>query len=99
MARMALADGTSTVVVTPHQLGAFAHNKGDAIRARTAELQGLLADRGLALRVLPGADVRIESEMISKLRSREVLTLADWGRHVLLELPHELYFPLEPVLD
>jgi protein-tyrosine phosphatase len=27
-----------------------------------------------------------------------VLTLADRGRHVLLELPHEVYFPLDPLL-
>ena len=29
----------------------------------------------------------------------DVLTLGDHRRHVLLELPHELYLPLEPVLE
>jgi protein-tyrosine phosphatase len=48
--------------------------------------------------VLPGADVRIEGGMIGELRSGRVLTLADHKLHVLLELPHELYFPLQPVL-
>lgn len=99
MAAMAASDGIGTIVVTPHQLGNFAHNSGRMIRARTAELQQYLDQQGVALRVLPGADVRIEPGMIDKLRSGEVLTLADRRKHVLLELPHELYFPLDEVLE
>jgi len=49
--------------------------------------------------VLPGADVRIDQGMIEGLKNGSVMTLGDRGRHVLLELPHEMYFPLEPVLD
>jgi protein-tyrosine phosphatase len=37
--------------------------------------------------------------MVSLLKSGEVLTLGDRRRHVLLELPHELYMPLEPLLN
>jgi protein-tyrosine phosphatase len=99
MARMAVADGIQTIVVTPHQLGAYGHNTGDVIRARTRQLQQFLSDNEVKLRVLPGGDVRIEAEMISRLRTGEVMTLADRRKHVLLELPHELYFPLEGVLD
>ena len=99
MAAMAAADGIQTIVVTPHQLGNFAHNSGQAIRARTSELQQFLDNHGVPLRVLPGADVRIEPGMVEKLRSGEVLTLADRSKHVLLELPHELYFPLDDVLE
>lgn len=98
MARMAAADGTRTVVVTPHQLGSFGHNQGDDIRRRTTELQQHLADAQIPLTVLPGADVRIEEGMVERLAAGDVLTLADRGRHVLLELPHELYFPLGGLL-
>jgi protein-tyrosine phosphatase len=99
MARMAVDDGIHTIIVTPHQLGNFAHNHGDDIRARTLELQELLDAHRIPLEIMPGGDVRIEDGMIEKLLSGEVMTLGDRGRHVLLELPHELYFPLEPVLD
>ena len=37
--------------------------------------------------------------MVSEIQAGEVLSLADHRKHVLLELPHELYFPLQPVLD
>lgn len=99
MAAMAAADGIRTIVVTPHQLGNYAHNHGQTIRTRAGELQQLLDNHGIALRVVPGADVRIEQGMVEKLGSGEVLTLADHRKHVLLELPHELYFPLEEVLE
>jgi protein-tyrosine phosphatase len=98
MARAAADDGIATIVATPHQLGAHAANQGREIRARTERLQTFLDQRGIPLEVLPGADVRIEPELIAKIRSGEVLTLADQGRHVLLELPHEVYLPLNRLL-
>ena len=98
MARMAATDGTQTIIVTPHQLGNFSQNRGDDIRARTVQLQEVLDQHGIALRVLPGGDVRIEDGMITGLVSGDVMSLGDQRRHVLLELPHELYFPLEGVL-
>ncbi len=99
MARIAVADGISTIVATPHQLGNFSQNDAVAIKDRVAQLQHALSEDDVPLRVLPGADVRVEDGMVAKLRCGEVLTLADRGKHVLLELPHELYLPLEPVLE
>lgn len=87
MARMAVADGIGTVVATPHQLGVYAHNGGDQIRERTRELQDWLAKHDIPLRVLPGAHVRCEEGLLEKIQSGDVLTLAEQGKHVLLELP------------
>lgn len=98
MARMAVADGVSTAIVTPHQLGTNRALDGSAIRAKTAHLQQFLNQNGAELRVLPGAEVRIEPDLIDKVREGEVLTLADRGRYVLLELPHEIYLPLDDML-
>ncbi|NOZ40695.1 MAG: hypothetical protein GXP24_10780 [Planctomycetes bacterium] len=98
MAQMAVADGMQLTIVTPHQLGNFSHNRGDDIRARTVQLQEVLDQHGIALRVMPGGDVRIEDGMLEGLESGEVMSLGDLRKHVLLELPHELYFPLEGVL-
>jgi protein-tyrosine phosphatase len=98
MARLAVDDGTTTIIATPHQLGNFGHNRGGEICHLVDELQRRLDDACVPLRVLPGADVRIEPEMVERIPSGEVLTLGDHRCHVLLELPHELYFPVEPVL-
>ena len=98
MARLAVDEGISTIVCTPHQCGNFSHNKPTAIRALVDEVQAQLDAHQIPLRVLPGADVRIEPDLVGMLRRDEVLTLADRRRHVLLELPHEVYLPLEKLL-
>jgi protein-tyrosine phosphatase len=98
MARMAAADGISTIVVTPHQLGNYAHNQAAAIRARTDQLQSFLDEHRVPLRVLPGADVRIESDLAARIARGEIVSLADHQRHILLELPHEVYFPIDRLL-
>lgn len=98
MARMAVADGTKSLVATPHQLGSNSHVTTEAIRKGVAGLQAALNAENVAVSVLPGADVRIEPELPKLLKQGKVLTLADRGRHVLLELPHDTYIPLEQLL-
>lgn len=98
MARLAVDDGFSTVVATPHQLGSYGRNAGETIRASCRQLQEFLDRRGVALSVVPGADVRIEPDLIRHIDAGEVVTLGDHRRYVLLELPHELYFPLDRLL-
>ena len=99
MARMAVEDGIVAIITTPHQLGPFRRNDGNRIREQTEEMARRLRTTRIPLRVLPGADVRIEPDLIDGLNSGEVLSLADRHRHILLELPHELYFPLESLID
>ena len=60
MAQMAVADGTELIIATPHQLGSYGHNTGDVIRAKVAELNSLLEQKSIPLKVLPGGDVRID---------------------------------------
>ncbi|MBN1854960.1 MAG: hypothetical protein JW829_19655 [Pirellulales bacterium] len=99
MARMAVEDGISTILVTPHQLGNYSENRGALIRQRTAELAVALAEESINISILPGGDVRIDENLVRQVLAGNVLTLGDHGRHLLLELPHELYVPLEPLLD
>lgn len=99
MARLAVAEGIHAIVATPHQLGNYGQNRGSMIRKATARLQELLCREGIPLQILPGADVRIDADLVRKIRQGDVLTLADGGRYVLLELPHEMYLPLDRLLS
>lgn len=99
MAEMAAADGFTGIICTPHQLGSFAHNTGERIRSLVDEVQRFLQRRKIPLQVVAGADVRIEPPMSAGLKSGEIVSLGDHRKHVLLELPHEMYLPLEPVLE
>ena len=98
MAQIAVDEGIGTVVATPHQRGAYEHVRGMQIRQKTEQLTQLLQQQQIPLRVLPGADVRIEADLPEQIGEGEVLTLGDHGKHLLLELPHELYVPLDGLL-
>jgi len=86
MARVALDDGIETIVATPH----FSVDGGptpDQIRTATQELRQALADDGLPLKILPGAEVRADPQVPEMLNRGQVMTVADGGKYLLLEPP------------
>lgn len=99
MARIAVQEGTTTMVVTPHQLGCWRQNLAQDIRRRTNALQELLNEHQIPLVVLPGGEIRIEDDMPELLDQDELMTLGDHRRHVLVEQPFEIYFPLQPIQE
>src|SRR5688572_5935816 len=99
LCRALVADGVTTAVATPHQLGRYDLRNGAAeVRKAVAGLRQALAREGVPLTVLPGADVRVDERLPQLLEAGHVLTLADNGRHVLLELPHETYIEPLPLI-
>ena len=92
MARAFVADGVSIVACTPHILPGLYHNAGPQIRNATAQLQQLLNERGIPLRLATGADNHVIPEFLSELRSGKLLSLAD-SRYVLVEPPHHIAPP------
>jgi protein-tyrosine phosphatase len=99
MAQIAVAGGIGTIIATPHQGGTFAHNQADVICQRVQECQSLLDDLNIPLSVLPGADVRIGSDLMRDIVRGSALTLANHRRHLLLDLPHERYAPMESLVS
>ena len=98
MARTAIDDGTKSLIATPHQLGSNAQLTAEEIKRSLIELEEVIQNEGLVLTIRSGADVRIDPELPKLLKEGRVLTLADRGKHVLLELPHDSYFPLDRLL-
>jgi protein-tyrosine phosphatase len=92
MARIAVTDGISTVVCTPHILPTVYDNKGPAIRAAVNVFQAALIQAAIPLRVLPGADVHVAPDLVESLRRGRVLPVAD-SRYLLLEPPHHVLPP------
>jgi protein-tyrosine phosphatase len=85
-------DGITTAVATPHQLGGYDRtNTAAKIRAGVAELTAALAANEIPLEVFPGADVRVDERLLRLLDADVVVTVADGRKHILLELPHELF--------
>lgn len=100
LCRALLADGITTVVATPHQLGRYeGRNSPAAVRQATARLNEALAAESIALEVLPGGDVRVDERLPEWLQDDAVLTLGDAGHHLLIELPHETVVELQPLIE
>jgi protein-tyrosine phosphatase len=87
MARLAVADGVRIMACTPHIYPGMYMNDGPGIEAARLALQAELDQRGIALRLVTGADVHLVPGLIEGLRTGRVPTL-NRSRYFLLEPSH-----------
>ena len=95
MARMASADGISTIACSPHILPGVYNNSGPAIRKAVARLAQSIDEAGIPISLVTGADVHIAPDLDVQLKDGRALTLNN-SRYFLLEPPHHV---LPPRLD
>lgn len=93
MLRHAEADGIEAVVATPHACGNTCKVKDlETLRRGYEKWQASLKKSGLALRILPGAEVYFTSELLPILRDhRELLTINN-SSYLLLEFPPDYVY-------
>lgn len=87
MARIAVDDGIHTMACTPHIYPGMYMNDGPGIAWACARLQAELDQRGIALKLVVGADVHLVPGLIDGLKSGRVPTLHG-SRYFLLEPSH-----------
>ena len=92
MARVAAADGISTIACTPHILPGVYNNSGPAIGKAVARLAESVAKAGIPINLVTGADVHIAPDLDVQLRDGRALTLNN-SRYLLLEPPHHVLPP------
>ncbi len=99
LCRLLADDNVGCVVATPHQLGGFeGRTDPDTVRSAIRRLDRELSDEGLDLRILPGGEVRLDERICALLAEEGILTLADRNRHILLELPQDVFIDIEPLI-
>lgn len=98
LCRALVADGVCTAVASPHQLGIHEDNGRARLLPACERLNRRLMEAGVPLDVLPGGDVRIEADLLDRLDSGQAMTVADGGKYLLVELPHEVVFDLGDVI-
>jgi protein-tyrosine phosphatase len=99
LCRALVNDGIIAVIATPHQLGRFdLGNEPEKIRHQVNILNEILKQNGIALTILPGADVRLDERICQLLKDDKILTLADGGKYLLLEFPDQVLIDIEPLL-
>lgn len=104
MARIAIENGISSMIVTPHQyadLGLMTSSPAtcQAIRQKTEIFQMRLDEASIPLRVFPGAEIRMGEGLLEQVQNDQLMTLADRGHYLLLELPHEIYIPIDRLVE
>ncbi|MDY6796313.1 MAG: CpsB/CapC family capsule biosynthesis tyrosine phosphatase [Actinomycetota bacterium] len=90
MARVAVRGGTSTMAATPHyDLENLSFGPGEIADA-VEKYNRLLAEKGLALVLTPGVEIRINAGLFNLAKEGDAmgeLRLGGKGRYVLLDLP------------
>ncbi len=89
MCRIAVDDGIHTIVATPHMLNGVFAITPDLVYKSIQEISEILERESIPLRILPGADIHVDNSLVDYLDKGELITVADRGRHLLLELPQD----------
>jgi protein-tyrosine phosphatase len=99
LCRSLVDDGVTTVIATPHQLGQYdGCNEAPEIRKAVLSLNEELEKNHIPLTVMPGGDVRLDERICQLLKDDKIMTLADGGKYILLELPSEILIDIEPLI-
>jgi protein-tyrosine phosphatase len=88
--RLARRDGITTVVATPHMKPGVYDNTARGIRDRVALVrEAQKGDESEGVTLLPGAEVYFTADVVERARRQDLMTVADRGRYLLLELPYQ----------
>jgi protein-tyrosine phosphatase len=98
MCALAYAEGVRLMAATAHQNPRWAGVTPDRIRSATTLLREALAERGCAMSVFPCAEVMAQPETVEDWETHKLLSVADGGRYMLLEMPHGVFVDLLPMV-
>lgn len=97
MCRQAYADGTHLATALAHQNEAWPGVTPAAIRAACRRLAELLHTEGVPLAVFPTAEVMAHPGLERRWAAGELVSVADRGQYLLVEMPHGLAVDLAPL--
>ncbi len=86
MARLAVADGITTMVASPHAMNGLYRNDTAGVQFALARLQAELSRQQIALTVLPGMEVHLHLHILRELKLGRLLGI-NATRYILIELP------------
>lgn len=87
MARMAVDDGITCMVATPHHRNHSYMSSKTTIMANVGEVNQLLELHHIPLKILPGQEIYVYDQLLEDVNNDEILCLNDTSKYMLLELP------------
>ena len=89
MCRIAANDGISKVACVPHHVVGKYNNNREKIIKCVEKLQASIDSENIPLTLYPGCEIRLDLNLVEKIKAGELLTMNDSGRYITLELPNE----------
>jgi protein-tyrosine phosphatase len=86
MARLAVKEGITKIIATPHHQNGEYFNRKQDILERVIELNHVFQDENIPLEVLPGQETRIYGELLEDFEKGDILTL-NTTNYLFVELP------------
>src|SRR5262245_27817362 len=99
MCRMASAEGTRLAAALAHQNERWPDVTPERIRAAVSELSASLTAAGIELEVFPCGEVMARTDLAGAWRAGTLMSVADRGAFILLEMPHDLFVDLRQTVD
>ncbi|KAB2336556.1 tyrosine protein phosphatase [Cytobacillus depressus] len=87
MAKAAVNEGIHTIIATPHHKNGAYENTKKQILHKVEEFNTVLKKENIPLTVLPGQEPRIYGEILEDYQKGDILTLANGGQYLFIELP------------
>lgn len=87
MAKEAMQQGIHTIVATPHHQNGKYNNEKQVILEKVNELNAVLKEQDIAVKILPGQEIRLYGEFLQDYDSGTILTKNETGKYVLVEFP------------
>lgn len=98
MCRIASADGVRAMAATSHQNQRW-NVTPETIRAKTAELREALQNAAIPIELYASAEVTADPETPRHWQEGRLLTVADQGQYVLIEMPKIGFVDLMPTVQ
>ncbi len=99
MARMLVAEGASAAAALAHQNDGYPNNDADRLRAATKALAEQLQTANIPLAVYPTGEVMLTADLVERLEAGTLLTVADRGQFLLVEMPHGAFVDVVPLAE
>lgn len=87
MAKLAVSEGISTIIATPHHRHPMYNNPQNLVEKKLMIVQEILQAAQVPLKVLPGQEIRIFGELVNVLKFDADLLTLNSSKMILIELP------------
>lgn len=87
MARLAVSEGITHILATPHHKNRNWENEKNKVVQLVKEVQEELAIREIPLTIFPGQEVRIYGEILEDMKKDKILFTDEANQYVLIEFP------------